>query len=574
MVRVAIYNRCSTEDEAQVNALAIQAEESREVAERNGWLITGHYIESESGTTTRKRTEYQKMLEDMEEDIFDVIMIKSIDRLTRSTKDWYLFLDKLIRCRKRLYIYIDRKFYTAEDNLITGIKAILAEDFSRELSKKIRNAHHRRQEKKTGLNITNEMFGWDRISSDRYVINEAEASRYREAFRMVEEGKGFYSIANYMYEQGVRSKNGKRIADVQWRKMIYSPRAYGTVVLHKEEYDFDRKKKIALPPEEWIYVNDALPPIVTRKYHDEIMDILEKRKAKQGHVSRSATGGFSGKIVCASCGSPYYRVYNDTKHGKEVYFRCSGKRRQIPCTCKSVREKDLEQILDRVGNKEFGAFSNSIPALTEMATDMIKTVFSEVHSDGGRKDLGKECQKIEEKKEVLFHMLMEHTISEKDFEKYYGELEQRKQTLEKQEECFQGNRLTNIDKALRMDKVIQKAIVKVYMEALEHIVVYPQDRLEFCFGRTQWNEQTVIVKADYIRENETEQKRREIGDRILKCFQEDPNRKLKDIYKDFDRGESYINGVVKQLKEEGKLQYIRSGNSHTGIWKVTESHRE
>ena len=49
--RVGIYNRCSTEEEAQMNALSIQAAESREIAQEMGWSIAEQYIESESGTT-------------------------------------------------------------------------------------------------------------------------------------------------------------------------------------------------------------------------------------------------------------------------------------------------------------------------------------------------------------------------------------------------------------------------------------------------------------------------------------------------------------------------------------------
>ena len=153
-MRVVIYNRCSTEEEAQINALEIQAAESRELVYAKGWQLIDQYIESESGTSVERRLEYQRLLEDMECDKFDIIVIKSIDRLMRSAMDWYFFVSKLARFGKQLYIYIDNKFYSPDDSLINGIKAILAEDFSRELSKKIKNAHKRRQIKKSGINIT------------------------------------------------------------------------------------------------------------------------------------------------------------------------------------------------------------------------------------------------------------------------------------------------------------------------------------------------------------------------------------------------------------------------------------
>lgn len=264
-----------------MNALNTQVQESIEIVKQNGWQLVCQYVESKSGTTSYRRNEYQKLMDALDKDIFDVVVVKSIDRLTRSVKDWYIFLDKLVRNHKQLYIYIDRKFYTPEDNLLTGIKAILAEDFSRELSKKIKNAHKRRQEKREGFNITVPMFGWDKVAKDVYVLNQEESAAYRLAFAMAEEGKGFYTIAKTMYERGVRSKRGGRISEVQWRKMLYSPRAHGTVVLRSEEYDFEMKQKKALPETEWIVIEGALPAIVTKGYQDKVLECVRRRGIKR-----------------------------------------------------------------------------------------------------------------------------------------------------------------------------------------------------------------------------------------------------------------------------------------------------
>ena len=57
-------------------------------------------------------------------------------------------------------MYIERKFYTADDALITGIKAILAEEYSRELSKKINNAHRHRQIEGGKAMLTSRVFGF------------------------------------------------------------------------------------------------------------------------------------------------------------------------------------------------------------------------------------------------------------------------------------------------------------------------------------------------------------------------------------------------------------------------------
>ena len=287
MQRVAIYNRCSTEEEAQKNALEVQAQESVELVQEKkeeGWVIVAQYIELESGTSTRKRREYLRMVEDIKRNQFDIIVVKSIDRLARNAKDWYLFLDCLMKHDTRLYLYLEHKFYQSEDALVTGIKAILAEEFSKELSAKIKNAHRRRQMKQTGLNITREMFGWDRVGKDQFVRNEREAAYFLMACQLVEAGCGFKRIGNLMYDAGARSKNGGRISAVQWRNMLRSNRAYGTVILHKKEFDFVRKETKKIPVEEWIYIEDALPKLISREYYEKIQIILNERAKKYKHL--------------------------------------------------------------------------------------------------------------------------------------------------------------------------------------------------------------------------------------------------------------------------------------------------
>lgn len=277
MDRVAIYNRCSTEEECQKSALTVQIAESREIAAKMKWDIVEQYVEMQSGTSTRKRIEYQRMIEGIESGRFDIVMIKSIDRLARNTKDWYLFLDCITRNNVKLYLYLEQRFYKSEDALITGIKAILAEEFSKELSCKIRNAHKRRQEKQTGLNITRDMFGWDKIEQNKYKVNETEAEFYCKACELVEQGYGYCKIAKEMQALGATQKNGNVISAVQWRNMLRSTRYYGTVILHKDEYNFETKKRSKVSKENWIYVNNALPPIISKEYHEQIIGILNKR---------------------------------------------------------------------------------------------------------------------------------------------------------------------------------------------------------------------------------------------------------------------------------------------------------
>ena len=124
------------------------------------------------------------------------------------------------------------------------------------------------------------MFGWNKTAKDVYEINEQEAEYYRTAFTLAKEGKGFYSISNILYELGARGRRGNKISEVQWRKMLYTPRAHGTMILNQKTYDFDRKKYVEVPRERWIVMENALPPIVSREYQQEVIRLLQERAEK------------------------------------------------------------------------------------------------------------------------------------------------------------------------------------------------------------------------------------------------------------------------------------------------------
>lgn len=606
-VRAVTYNRCSTEEEAQINALDIQVAESREIIYAKDWKLIDQYIESESGTSVHKRTEYQRLLEDMEIDKFDVIVIKSIDRLMRSAMDWYLFIYKLTQYNKKLYIYIDNKFYTPDDSLINGIKAILAEDFSRELSKKIKNAHRRRQTKKTGTNITRPMYGWDRISKDVFEINEEEAANYRLAFELVKGGMGFHSLSNLMYKNGVRGKNGNKISDVQWRHMIYSPRAYGTVVLHKREYDFDTKKFNKIPEEEWIYVEDALPPIISKEYHEEVLSIIKDRTIENNFsdYTRDMTmvglHELSGKLICSECGSVFYRSRFGHDNNIIIEWKCSRALKQGRKTAENihgcnninlVEETVLNQI-EEACKQHYDTLFGYEENLIDETLATLRQVFSSGSHEKELEKHEKELEKLEKKKKVLFDKLMEQVIDDLDFKEANKEVTEKIECLKNTVSDIKAkmteytdyeDRLAKIKESLAKE-VVDKAKVKEIISRIKRIVVYPNKTLEIEFDKLKLlglinvytddlldpdtTDKFTKIKIMYEHKFKVERRREEMNKEILEYFRNAPEAKLKDLYILSNMSESYINTSVRQLKAAGLLRYERYGN-HTGRWIVTD----
>ena len=511
MNRVAIYNRCSTEEENQKNALAIQAAESSELAEHMGWLVVEQYVEAQSGTSVSHRKEYKRMLEDMEDQRFDTVIIKSIDRLARNTKDWYLFLDSLTRNEIRLYLYLERKFYVSEDALVSGIKAILAEEFSKELSQKIKNAHKRRQEKGLGLNITREMYGWKKVAKDCYEINEEEAEYIKKAFELVEKGYGYRRISNELFVQGARNSNGERISETQWRNILRSPRIHGTVILNTTTYDFERKKRIQVPQEQWIYMKHALPEIVSRKYHEKMLSILDQRKTTYDSNDGMSRGRnqkqypLSHKILCDACGSIYYRTTRQMKEEQVICWKCStyvkmGAKKADGKGCDNAKLKEKELYASIL--KAYEQTSQNYPCINdknmEQFWQMLGCALQTSDSREDQQRLQRKLEKLQKEEDLLVEKLLRGVVEEEQFCRYIEKQKGEKEQLSHQIETFKQeteswedgeSRVNSIQAEVAKGDFMTKTFEELAVEQVEQMIVCDNKQLKISWrnksGTTQ-----------------------------------------------------------------------------------------
>lgn len=295
-VRVGIYNRCSSDK--QEDSLESQVKQSREIAEQLGWEIVDQYIDLASGTSIDKRGEYQRLYADMEKNRFNVVMVKSLDRLMRSSKDFYLFIDRLLKNNLKLYLYINNEWYDHEkSNLLFGIISCLNEQFSVELSKKIKNAHRVRQERVTGYNFSNVPFGYKKVDQKTYTLVEDEVHYIRRACDLILQGESLYHISIKLYNEGLKTRKGAMMRNNVLKSILTSERLYGCVVLHKKEMDFYKKKQIDMPKEEWVYVENALPAIISKETWLLVQQKLVSNKASRNTFVHHKYE-LSGKIVC------------------------------------------------------------------------------------------------------------------------------------------------------------------------------------------------------------------------------------------------------------------------------------
>ena len=606
--RAVLYARCSTEEESQKDALVKQVAEAEECIYQQGWVHVDSYVESRSGTTTKGRNEYNRLCDDLEKDRFDIIVIKSQDRLMRNTMEWYLFVNRLTSNGKRLYIYIEQKFYTADDSLITGIKAILAEDYSRELSKKINNAHRNRQKNGGNPVLTSNTYGYRKLPDKSVEIIPEEAAVKKRMYELCAAGYGGKTISMILQKDGILNRKGKPFSDSDIIRMIRNPINRGAVRMNRQHYDFDSKKIMKNPAEEQYIYENKIPAIVTRELWDAANQAIDQR-AQAGNRngiyrknSSSIKYPLSGKICCGVCGSPYYRTvrkrYKDS--GQIHEWKCSrylqiGRNTENPNTCgrrKKVKSTEIEgcdnvhvnedtlcEILEQVFAE---AYQPDKEEIVRKMIGMLRQVLKETDIEPEiNKEMKKQSQ-IKNQMNLLVDKLLDGVLSDEVYRAKQKELEQnlelsknRVLQLEQKHasECALKDRIEQIEQVLQNGTLFEKASTAGMMDEIETIKIYPT-YLEITFNvagmldigmglpKTAAN----TMRFEYGSKFNYRDQKRQGREAVAEMMKENPQITARMIAERLGISLAGANYQIRALKKEGKVRF--QGKGGKGVWEV------
>lgn len=375
MLRVVYYARVSTEEEQQIAALERQCEENELfIRGKPDWIYTDSYIdEGKSGTTMDGRNDFLRLIQDMEKDVFDIIVIKQIDRGWRNLFDWKIFESKLIQCKKRLFIRLKNQYYDIEDDssyISTTMDSMFAEWFSRNLSKKMNNAQKLRMQKGSSVITSGNMWGYNQVNGE-LVINEDEAIIVRLIFNLYIQGYGFKSIFCELDRQGIHSRSGTPFSMTTLKRMIKNEKYMGTLVCGKKHFNFFTKKSDNIPAQEWHIHENRIPPIISKDIWYCANRLLQTKTKKATHDSNIGYANniysFTSKIVCTSCGATYsHNFYTGKNKQRHAIWQCGafklyGRKSEYGCPDSiTLHDDELTTLIQVVLFNHFGGFNKAI----------------------------------------------------------------------------------------------------------------------------------------------------------------------------------------------------------------------
>ena len=379
-MRVTFYARVSSESDEQLNSLGNQVSYYSDLIKRNrNWTYVPGYIdEGLSGISTKKRENFNRMVEDAAADNFDLVITKEISRFARNTLDSIQFTRQLLSYGVGVFFQNDNINTLDEDSeLRLAIMSSIAQEELRKLSSRVKFGHQQAIKDKVVLG-NSRIFGYKK-DGGRLVIDEQESAMVRELFELYATGEySMKAIENIFWERGYRNHNGNRLAHSTMSNMIANPKYKGYYVGNKVRViDMFTKKQKFLPPEEWVMFKDEtgeiVPAIVSEEVWDKANEVLKRRsddvKSRQGICNHANL--LTGKLFCTCCAAAYYRrEARDRAGNKNSKWVCSGKIKNGADSCPSfpIYEEEIKPLLFEV----FRETEVNVAALVEEYMEMYR----------------------------------------------------------------------------------------------------------------------------------------------------------------------------------------------------------
>lgn len=208
-LRVAAYARVSSASDDQLNSFAAQNRHYSDlISSKENWRMVDIYAdEGITGTSAEKREDFQRPLADCRRGLIDRVLVKSISRFARNTKECL----ETIRELKSLGIgvYFEKENIdtaTMSGEMMTALFASFAQAESESISSNMRWSYQRRMQNGTFITCK-APFGY-RLRNGALEIEESEAEIIRMIFARYLSGQSTADIAAEITKLGIPTRDG------------------------------------------------------------------------------------------------------------------------------------------------------------------------------------------------------------------------------------------------------------------------------------------------------------------------------------------------------------------------------
>jgi len=333
------------------------------------WELAGIFADDGiTGTNTKKREEFNRMIEECMAGNIDMIITKSISRFARNTLDCLKYIRQLKD--KNIAVFFEKENINTMDSkgeIMLTIMASLAQQESQSLSQNVKlGIQYRYQQGEIQINH-NRFLGYTKDENKQLVIDPEGGEIVKRIYREYLEGASLLQIARGLEQDGVLTAVDKN----KWRpetlkKILQNEKYIGDALLQKTyTVDFLSKKRVknnGIVPQ--YYVENNHEPIIPRDLYMQVQEEMARRtniRSGKGEKKRvySSKYALSSIVYCGECGDIYRRVHWNNRGSKSIVWRCVSRLEEkgSECTSPTINEETLQNgvvkaINELLGNKE------------------------------------------------------------------------------------------------------------------------------------------------------------------------------------------------------------------------------
>src|SRR5438876_1445900 len=345
VIRCAIYTRKSTEEglDQEFNTLHAQRESAEAyIASQKeaGWkLVADRYDDGGFSGGNLERPALRRLLDDVEARRVDCVLVYKVDRLSRSLLDFARLMDRFDR-RSVSFVSVTQQFNTTSSlgRLTLNILLSFAQ-FEREIiGERTRDKMGAARRKGKWVGGT-PVLGYDiDPAGGRLVVNEQEAQRVREIFRLFKKHRSLLKLVNQLEARRWTNKSWKSRSGVEHVGRPFSESTVRNVLTNpiyagKVEY-----RSVIYPGEHLAIIEPAL--------WEKVNEEFRARQRKRSDAARTKQHALlAGLLFCHGCNRPMIATYTSKRGRRFRYYVCQKARQNgwDSCATKAVPAAMLEE---------------------------------------------------------------------------------------------------------------------------------------------------------------------------------------------------------------------------------------
>lgn len=409
-MKAAIYIRVSTDMQVE-DGFSIEGQRTRlhSFCQSQDWEIFDEYIDEGYSAKDLNRPDMQRLLGDMEERKFEVILVYKLDRLTRSVGDLHGLLKTFdlysVKFKSATEIF---ETTTAMGRFFITLVGAMAEWERGTISERVRFGVEQMivEGRRPGGIVP---FGY---TKEEILIPE-EATLIREVRDLYLSGIGYKSIAMKMNREGkLRRGNDWTAATVSYT--VENPYYAGILRLGSKTPSGNYVNSKRDDRVNCIYGDGSHESIFTRLEYEVTKEFMARKT--HGGYSQIKTYWFSGVLRCGRCGAAMFgRLSNkrSLKTGETVrtqYYICSNKHSNSSCDMPTFRQVHIEYLM----MEYISRIKSDVDMISKESKNLVTAEDKKVDEMAEAK---KELSKITGRREKWQYMFVEGLISKEEVRK-------------------------------------------------------------------------------------------------------------------------------------------------------------